>query len=372
MKPRTILHTIETGGPGGAETVLLQLATHLDPARFRSVVLISQDGWLNGQLHARGIPTTLVDCKAWYDLRLPRAMIALIRQEKVDLIHSHLPDQNFYSCLVGALTRRRPIVTYHGPIELTRARRRRQALKLQVVRRLAAAVVVVCDYVERLLRGVSFPPEKIVRIYNGIESSRFSALSNGTFRKSLGYGEEIRLVGMVANIRQSKGYEYFVQAARIVADTIPQTRFFAVGDVDEKFGGGLRKLVEQLNLGGRFLFLGFRNDIPEILSDLDVFVLSSTSEGFPLVVLEAMAAGKPVVVTRCGGPEEVVEDGRDGFLVPPTNPEKLAARIIDLLSNPGLAATLGQRARDKVARQFSLERMVRQYEALYERCMNGN
>jgi glycosyltransferase involved in cell wall biosynthesis len=68
----------------------------------------------------------------------------------------------------------------------------------------------------------------------------------------------------------------------------------------------------------------------------------------------------------------VVEDGRDGFLVPPTNPEKLAARIIDLLSNPGLAATFGQRARDKVARQFSLERMVRQYEALYERCMNGN
>lgn len=123
MKPRTILHTIETGGPGGAETVLLQLASHLDPARFRSIVLISQDGWLNGQLHARGIPTTLVDCKAWYDLRLPRAMTALIRQEKVDLIHSHLPDQNFYSCLVGALTRCRPIVTYHGPIELTRARR---------------------------------------------------------------------------------------------------------------------------------------------------------------------------------------------------------------------------------------------------------
>lgn len=233
-------------------------------------------------------------------------------------------------------------------------------------------MVVVCDFVERLLREVSFPPGKITRIYNGIESSRFSIPSNGTLRRSLAYGEEIKLVGMVANIRQSKGYEYFVQAARIVADTIPQARFIAVGDIDDKFGGGLRKLVEQLNLGGRFLFLGFQNDIPEILSDLDVFVLSSTSEGFPLVVLEAMAAGKPVVVTRCGGPEEVVEDGRDGFLVPSANPEKLAARIIDLVSNPGLAAAFGQRARAKVTRQFSLERMVRQYEALYERCMNGN
>lgn len=371
MNQRTILHTIETGGPGGAETVLLQLATRLDPARFRSIVLISQEGWLHEQLRARGVVTTLVDWRSWYDLKLPRAMSALIRQEKVDLIHSHLPDQNFYSCVVGAVTGCRTIVTYHGPIELVRQRSRRRTLKLRVVRRYAAAVVVVCDYVERVLKEASFPAAKLVRIYNGIDPIRFAVPAKGSVRKSLGYGGEIKLVGMVANIRETKGYEYYIRAARTVADAIPQARFLAVGDIDEKFGRSLRQLVEQLGLSDRFLFLGFREDIPAVLSELDVFLLSSTSEGFPLVVLEAMAAGKPVVVTRCGGPEEMVEDGHDGFLVPPADPESLAAKISDLLLNSELSATFGQRARDKVARQFSLEGMVRQYEALYERCMTA-
>lgn len=369
MKRVTILHTIETGGPGGAETVLLETASRLDPARFRSLVVLSEDGWLRQQLLARGVPTVLVKWKAWYDFRLPRAMAGLVRREKVDMIHSHLPGHNFYSCVVGRWTGRRTIVTYHGAVELERARRPRDAFKLWFVRRSAAAVVVVCDHVRRKLQQAAFPREKIVRIYNGIETPRFAAPANGRLREELSCGKDAKLVGMVANLRQSKGYEYFIQAARQVVDAHPQAVFLAIGDDQERMEGGLQPLVDRLGLQNHFHFLGFRSDVPAILSQLDVFVLSSTSEGFPLVVLEAMAAGKPVVVTRCGGPEEVVEDGHEGFLVPPADAQALASRIGAILLDPGLGATLGAHGRSKVAAQFSLEKMVKEYEALYARCL---
>jgi glycosyltransferase involved in cell wall biosynthesis len=367
LKPITILHTIETSGPGGAETVLLQLATHLDRSKFRSLVLLNQKGWLLDQLREREIETTLVEWKTWYDLRLPRTMTRMVRDEQVDLIHSHLPDQNFYSCLVGALTGRTTIVTYHGAVELVRARRRRGAFKLWVVRNSASRVVVVCDFVRKLLEGLGFKPEKMTRIYNGIEVARFNAPPRTNLREELGFPAETKLVGMVANIRQTKGHEFFVRAARQVSDAHPEARFLAVGDVDERIGRGLRELVRQLRLEDRFLFLGFRQDIPEILANLDVFVLSSTSEGFPLVVLEAMAAGKPVVVTRSGGPEEMIRDGRDGFLVPPADVDSLAAKISALLDDPGLAAALSREARAAIAREFSISRMIDAYSALYER-----
>ena len=367
VRPITILHTIETSGPGGAETLLLQLATRLDRARFRSLVLLNQKGWLLDQLTAHGVATTVVEWHAWHDFRLPRAMARLVRDEHVDLIHSHLPDQNFYSCLVGSWTGCKTLVTYHGATELVRARRRRGAFKLWVVRRTAWTVVVVCDYVGRMLSEFSFPPEKITRIYNGIDPAEFSGPQRSSLKEELGFPADVKLIGMVANVRQTKGHDYFIRAARKVANTHSEARFLAVGEVDERLGKGLRNLVRQLDLQDRFFFLGFRQDIPNILSNLDVFVLSSTSEGFPLVVLEAMAAGKPVVVTRSGGPDEIIEDGHDGFLVPVADADALAGRIGELLQRPDLSATLAREAQLKIARRFSIGQMIREYEALYQR-----
>lgn len=371
LKQYTILHTIEGGGPGGAETVLLQLASKLDPSRFRSLVLLTSDDWLRQQLVNQRIQTTLVDSKAWYDFRLPRAMTKLIRQGKVDLIHSHLPDQNFYSCLAARLTARKVIVTYHGTPGLFTNARVRGAIKLWTVRHAATAVVVVSDYLRRLLVEAGFPAEKIVRIYNGVDLNQFARGAGGRLRGELGFPDNARLIGMVANLRPSKGYEYFVQAARQVADSIPEARFVVVGEREEGIARQLEYLLRQWGLEDRFVFLGFRADVPEILADLDVFVLSSVSEGLSIATIEAMAAGKPVVVTRSGGPPEVVEDGRTGLLVPPADPQALASRICELLRNPGLAATLSRNARAEAESRFSLARMIREYESLYERCLGS-
>jgi glycosyltransferase involved in cell wall biosynthesis len=177
---------------------------------------------------------------------------------------------------------------------------------------------------------------------------------------------------MVANLRQAKGYEYFVQSARAVVDVIPESYFLAVGETAEAMLARLQDLVRQLKLDARVSFLGFRKDIPGILRDLDVFVLTSTSEGLSISTIEAMAAGKPVVVTRSGGPEEIVEDGITGYLVPPADAGALAARVCEILRNPEFGRCLGSRAQAAVAGKFSLQGMVEQYESLYQRCLGEN
>jgi glycosyltransferase involved in cell wall biosynthesis len=367
MRQYTILHTIETCGPGGAETVLLELATRLDPQRFRSCALLPYNSWLGDQLRQRGVPTYSVESKAWWDFRLPRAIARVVRDEKVDLVHSHLPDQNFYSSLAGWITGCKTVVTYHGPVELLRSRPIRDAVKLWVVRNSAAAVVVVCDFVGEMLKQYGFPSERIVRIYNGISLDRTGHTSTCPLRKELGLCNGNKLVGMVANVRQSKGYEYFIRTAKKVCNADPEVHFVSVGNIDEQLAKPLWKLVDELAIGDQIHFLGFRKDVHEILQDLDVFVLTSTSEGLPLATLEAMAAGKPVVVTRCGGPQEVIDDGSTGYVVPVGDTDALADRISQLLANPEHASSLGMKAQVKIRNEFRVEHMVTNYQQLYQR-----
>jgi len=372
MKRLNILHTIETSGPGGAENVLLLLAKGLDQERFRSVVAINEHGWLEEQLHDLGLPTVRVEWKRWWDLRLPRGLARLVREEKIDLIHSHLPDQNFYSCLASRISGCPAIVTYHGPVELKDSGTLRGWLKLQLVRHTARQVVVVCDFVKQMLREIGFPDDRLLRIYNGIETSRFSGVAGGELRRELKCSPETVLIGMVANVRAPKGHEYFIRAARIIADKHPNSHFVISGDLHETLAPPLFTLVRDLGLQDRLRFLGFREDVPRILTDLDIYVLPSTSEGFPLVVLEAMACARPVVATRCGGASEMVDDRHTGFLVPTANAEAIASRVNELLEDKEMGAHMGSAARLRVEREFSVQAMVANYECLYESCFSAN
>ncbi len=365
MKPRTILHTIETGGPGGAETVLLHLATRLDPARYRSLVLAPEEGWLLDRLREQNVPVQLAPMRGRLD-RILRSMASHVRQDNVELIHSHLPDQNFHSCLVGRMTGCKVVATYHGALDVARTR---SALKARVVRRFASATVAVSESLAASLRATGFAPQRVFCIYNGVEIERFPLTPSGRLRAELGCANGTRLVGMVANLRRDKGHEFFVRAARRVADRVPHTHFLAVGEGSSRDLELLQTLVRDLDLSSRFSFLGFRANVAEVLRELDVFVLPSTREGFSLATVEAMAAGRPVVATRSGGPEEIVEDGSSGFLVPPADPEALAVRVCEILAAPSLAETLGHNARRSVEQRFSLRRMLDEYENLYQRLL---
>ncbi len=372
MKRYNILHTIETGGPGGAETVLLELASRLNSDRFRSWALLPGGHWLPQQLASRGVPVIIASSKAWYDTTLIRALARTVRENKIDLIQSHLADQNFYSCLAGRYTGSSTIVTYHGMMGFSEGRSYRSKIKSWVVRKYASAVVVVSDYLKRKFQVAGFAPEKIQRIYNGIDFGRFEKGTQTDLRAELNLGPGSKLVGMVANLRRAKGYPHFVAAARIIANHVPEARFLAVGEPDPAIERELREQIHQLGLDKEFLLLGFRPDVPAVLKDLDVFVLSSTDEGLSIATIEAMAAGKPVVVTRSGGPEEIVTEGKTGFLVPPGDPSALAMRVCDLLREPELGSRLGNTAKAEARANFSVSRMISEYESLYLRCLNAD
>jgi glycosyltransferase involved in cell wall biosynthesis len=221
------------------------------------------------------------------------------------------------------------------------------------------------------LRDAGFPKDKIAMIYNGVDVYRYSASHTGELRSLLGVGQETPVVGIVANIRASKGYEYFIRAARLVVDEMPGVRFVSIGDPGRELSPRMNALVSELGLEADISFLGFRDDVPSMLADFDVFVLSSLDEGFPFAAIEAMAAGLPSVMTRCGGPEEVADDGVTGYLVPVADARALADGILKLLSSPELAQRMGRAAREKIVHNFSLTGMLAQYERLYERLVSA-
>lgn len=365
MKPYTILHTIDSEGPGGAETVVFNLATCLNKDVFRSIVLVPPNSWLSSRLKERGVFVIEVSWKVWWDLRGPWKMIDVVRKHKVDLIHSHLPAQNFYSCIVGAVTHTKTLAMYHGPVEIEWSQNLKGRLRLWFVRVTTDGVVVVCDLVRQLLAQRGFDKDRISLVYNGIDSSAYTAHRQPWLRRELGLPGDQKLIGMIANVRPSKGYDVFVRACAEVCKRHSDVTFLAVGDVDEHVAAPIKLVHEQLSLGNRFRFLGFRTDVSRILKELDVFVLASTSEGMPLAILEAMAAGKPVISTNCGGIPEVVDHERTGLLVPPSNHSALGEAISSLLADSEYSRKLGEQAQDKFYKEFTLDGMIERYEHLY-------
>lgn len=366
-----ILHLIETGGPGGAEKVLLNVVKNIDSRRFDSLVLLLRKGWLYQTLREHNLETRIIESNRAWDIGFLLKLSSLIRKEKIHLVHSHLPGINFYSCLAGRITKRPVIVTYHGKIGDGDEKGWKNIFKNFIIRNTAVQVVAVSDYLkEELINHMGIDQRKVTTILHGIDFEAFGPTKNPLkLKQELGLSESTPLVGTIGNIRESKGYEYLIQSAKLVLEKVPNVLFLIVGEKEEKLFGDLSKLTERLGLKERIKFLGFREDIADCLNILDIFVLSSTTEGFSIATVEAMSLAKPVVVTDCGGPGEIVIDKQTGFLVPPRDPESLAEKIILLLKNKKLREEMGTKAQIWVRKRFSLEENIKNYESLYINCM---
>ena len=204
------------------------------------------------------------------------------------------------------------------------------------------------------LRREAVKPSRIEVIGNGIDLHAFAPRT---------IAPPLRRIVTVANLRREKAHEVLIDAAASLLPRYPDLQFRFVG------GGArtreLTALVQSRGLADRILFLGHRDDVPAVLAESDVYVLPSRSEAFPNGVIEAMAAGLPVVATAVGGILELVDDGRTGVLVPPDDPAALARAIQRLLDDPARAAALAQAGRAAVAARFSFERMVGAFESMY-------
>jgi glycosyltransferase involved in cell wall biosynthesis len=359
-----ILFLIDTGGPGGAETVLANLVERLPEFGWESRTLVPREDWLHGRLQETGADVRIAPSRGSGDIRFLRTVAEEIRGFRPSLIHAHFLGSGVYGTLASTISSGCPLVcTFHGVTDVG-AGERFLGTKARILSRDRNRIVYVSEHLRNHLEPILGVPSRLgVVIYNGVpfldSGDGFSA------RKALGAKPGEVLVGAVGNIRKPKDYPNLLRAARIVCDERADVRFVIVGEEEESLSSELSRLQGELGLRNQTHFLGFRKDASKLLAGFDIFVSSSSSEGLPLASLEAMAAGKAVVLTRCGGVPEMVDHGVTGLLVPPRDHGALAQGILQVLQAPEVAAALGERARGAVKERFSLPAMLGAHDQLY-------
>ena len=375
-QPITVLYLIDTyisvpGSPfkAGAEKQLYLLASSLNPKYFKPIVVqLSPSNSLPvntgniGNLELFHFPTRRL--YSFSGIRQLSGLSSFAKSKNVNIIHTFFEKSE----VMGWLTARFSKI----PIWITSRRDlgfKRKKIYGRIFR-LAAKdckkCIANCHAVkDQMIQQENLPSEKIEVIYNGIDFSGYQeALKDKSLRVELGIVDGTPLVGLIANFNfEIKGHVYFLGAAKKILEKVPNVKFVLVGD------GPLRHQYEEmasdLDVKKDVLFLGKRNDVPAIISNLDVSVQSSTSEGLSNVILESMAAGKPVIATNVGGSPEMVVNDITGYLVPPADSSAMAGAITALLQNPDKARAMGAAGRKVVQEKFTVETMVKKYEELY-------
>jgi glycosyltransferase involved in cell wall biosynthesis len=365
-----VLHLTETSEPGGSETVLANIANSLDPARYASLVCLLEEGWLTTRLADLGIEYVIIKNDRPYDPVFLMKLIRLIKSRNIDIIHAHEFMMNVYGATAGKISGVPMIGTVHCKLYFPEKRTRILSYKLAVA--LCSRMILVSEdlrkfFVDTLkLRN----EKKLMTIYNGVDSDKYSGgTGHKDIRRELGILQESVVSCTVGSLFKVKGLEIMLEAAKLVLLRFPNFRLLIAGDGDQM--AILKSKAEELRISDSIHFLGFRDDIPEILRVSDFYVCSSFSEGLSLSILEAMTAGKPVVATTVGGNPELVSDCDNGFLAPSADPQGLAEKMMMLIDNPGLRETMSRRSMQIARDKFSLKQMVENYQELYEELLKN-
>ncbi|HWQ93951.1 MAG TPA: GT4 family glycosyltransferase PelF [Gammaproteobacteria bacterium] len=365
--PLNVVHLIQGLEIGGLEMMVVNLVEQLDRAHYRPAVCCYDTlGSLAERLTSQGTSVALVRRKPGVDLGYILRLARCLRQSGANILHLHNPTAFFYGTLAGKLARIPCIVyTEHGrDFSLSRKVR----LANRVLSTMVDKVVAVAEFGKRYLvaeEGVS--PARVVTIHNGIDGQRFGPhYDRDAVRASLGLAGGQPVVGIVARLDAIKNHAGLLRAMQCVAAELPSAVLLVVGDGPLRCD--LESLAAGLGLGTVVRFLGARHDVPELLSAMDLFVLSSHSEGLSLTLVEASAAGRPIVATDVGGNAEVVEHGVTGLIVPADDPEALSRAMLAVLTDPVKARRMGEEGRIRFEQGFTLEAMVREYEELYASC----
>lgn len=366
---KKVLHVIDTGGPGGAETVFVELADRLRQRGFESLTVAGRGGWVEQELSRRGLRFQPLDSKGSINWRFLLGLVDIVRRENVDLIQSHLLGANVYCGLAGAIMRKPVVATFHGTVDVSPNERLRW-LKLLAMRAGVRKFVAVSNSLREQIRDQGLLEESSSQvIYNGIESCRYGRSTTTNLKAELGVPTESFLIGCLGNVRPAKGYGVLIEAATALGIKRKHVHFVVAGDRHGSLMSELQKQLTACGVSDRVHFIGFVEDGARFLSQLDMFVLSSLSEGFSIATVEAMATGLPVVVTQCGGPEEIVTDGIDGVVVPARDPLALATAIDGLIEDEGQRQLLGLEASKSAQTRFDIDRTIGEYEALYKRIL---
>ena len=384
---RHVMHIISNLALEGAQESLCTLAEYWPNDKIALTVCTFHDGPLRSRIEKSGIEVKTL-CPSRYTIanvplflvemwRIRRELVRLIETCKIDLIQTHiLGPVDFIILSLRYSTRLKAVLwTIHGddflPQRAGRLLRVRRLLSRRLYRVLASQVdgfIAVSDGVRRaIIDQIGSIHRKVFTIKNGVGIKRFQQHGDKkTLCAQLGINEEVNLVLAVGRLAEEKGHRYLIEAVATVVAVHPHTHFLFAGE------GALRDELEALAQKTGCLknihFLGGRNDVPALLAAADLFVLPSLREGLSIALLEAMAAGKPIVATDVAGSNEAL-NSETGVIVPPHDSPSLAEKIGQILGNPAKANALGQAAKEHVITNYSAENQVTQYLGLYHRLL---
>jgi len=385
MRKIKVLYIITRLVHGGAQDIALLTCANLDGKRYEKKFVAGPQTGTEGDLFEKArqmgiepviIPELVREVDLIKDLIAIFKLYCLIAREKFDIVHTFTSKAGFVGRVAAWMARVPVIVQSHqghifqseGQIPGVSPKQIKLFLWLEKFAALITDRIITLTNLEieqQVQIGVA-KPDKFTAIYNAVDLKRFINVDVPILKKKkeLGLSPECPVVGTVARLSSEKGHRYLLEAAAMVCEAFPSVQFLLIGD------GILRKDLEkqaiELGISENVVFLGLRKDVPEILPVIDLFVLPSLYEGFGIVLVEAMAAGKPVVATRVGGIPEVVVDGKTGILAPPKEPKRIAEAIITLLQDKAQAQKMGQAGHKRAIEHFGLEAMMNKIHHLYE------
>jgi glycosyltransferase involved in cell wall biosynthesis len=383
-----VLHIITRLIKGGAQINTLLTATSLDKSRYCVTLISGQSIGTEGEIESEArrlgvdliiIPEIVREVNPLLDLKALLKLYRLIKKGAYDIVHTHTSKAGILGRVAAMLAGTRIIIhTPHGSnycisdADIPSVSDNWAKLELffwldkataMVTQKIIALTNLEAEHYMKI--GMVRDKCKLATIYSGIDLKKFAnvKVDKSEWRARLGISRSSSVIITVARLTGEKGYTYLIDAAKKVVSELENVKFLFVGDGILR--SKLEERVHQLGMDEVIMFLGLRDDVPELLAISDLFVLPSLYEAQGRVLVEAMAAGLPVVATSVGGIAEVVVHGETGLLVPPRAPQELATAITDLILDEEKAKRMGQAGRKRVNPEFSVETMVEKIDKLY-------
>ncbi len=368
MDKINILHVYQNSKIGGIQQQILSLLKEYDREVFNpAFCCLGPKGEIGKEIENLGFDFTALNRERYHRFSpgIVIALYKLIKRKRIHVLRTHKYRANLYGRLAGRLAGVPVIISSlhidYGAKDRYTGRR----IMNRLLSRVSDRIVAVSESVKRdSVRYDGIEPERVLVIRNGVDTRRFSAGQEyNNAGEEFSIKKEDMVIGFVGRIVQSKGLQYLIEAASLLKGQYDNLKFLLVGD-----GSLVNELKEQAREKGVFknvIFAGSRRDISAFLSRFNIFVMPSVKEGLPNSLLEAMAMGKPVIAAGVGGIPEVINNGVNGLLVPPGDAGRLAESIKRLIENEGMAAGMGQAARDFIAENYSIKSTALKWQSLY-------
>lgn len=362
-KPTPILFVSHGAALGGSPISCYNLMTQLDRQQFTPIFVCREEGPILQRIRSAGITSYIVKDKGFWGLYYINQFLRIIKKENIGIVHLNTLTSYYKYPALAAKLARLPIVWFvREDPESKRGKR-----LFPWIRRLADVIVPVSyDTRDKMFPGGNYIKVKVV--HNGIDLHEFRPLPNNVLHNKFNIPGHAKLVGTITSLEERKGVEYLLRAVPIVKQRCSNFRIIIIGEdrtQSKNYLAKMKQIIQEEGIEKDVILTGPMHDIPTIMNSLDIFVLPTLWEGLARTILEALACAKPIVATRVGGNPEQIDDGINGLLVPPKNPEKLAEAIIQLLQDSKKRLKMGQASRLKAKSDFSIKRNIEETEKIY-------